>query len=90
MVGLEKTTSPGKVRYYSQKELRRDVGVPGNSIVKNLPASEEDAVNAVSIPGLGMSPWRRKWQPTPPQSMGTQRVRYDRVTEHAYKHNRSA
>jgi len=28
--------------------------------VNNLPAMQE----TVSIPGLGKSPWRRKWQPT--------------------------
>ena len=30
--------------------------------VKNLPANAGDAG---LIPGLGRSPWRRKWQPTP-------------------------
>ena len=34
------------------------MGVPGGSVVKNLPA------NAGSIP-VGMIPWRRKWQRTP-------------------------
>ena len=32
------------------------------SVVKNPPANAGDAG---SIPGLGRSPWRRKWQPTP-------------------------
>ena len=31
-------------------------------MVKNLPANAGDVG---SIPGLGRSPWRRKWQPTP-------------------------
>ena len=31
-------------------------------MVKNLPANGGDVG---SIPGLGRSPWRRKWQPTP-------------------------
>ena len=37
-------------------------GFPGDSVVKNPPAK---AGAAVSIPGLGTCPWRRKWQPTP-------------------------
>ena len=31
-------------------------------MVKNLPAIQE---TWVGIPGLGRSPWCRKWQPTP-------------------------
>ena len=34
-------------------------------MVKNLPANARDAKDTGSIPGLGRSPWRRKWQPTP-------------------------
>ena len=34
-------------------------------VIKNLPASAEDARNAGLIPGLGRSPGKRKWQPTP-------------------------
>ena len=34
-------------------------------MVKNLPASARDAKDTGSIPGLGRSPQRRKWQPTP-------------------------
>ena len=34
-------------------------------VVKNLPANAGDARDSGSIPGLGRSPWRRKWQPTP-------------------------
>ena len=37
-------------------------GFPGGSAVENLPAH---VGNTSSIPGLGRSPWRRKWQPTP-------------------------
>ena len=37
-------------------------GFPDGSVEENLPAN---AGNVGSIPGLGRSPWRRKWQPTP-------------------------
>ena len=86
MVGLEKTTSPGKVRYYSQKELRRDVGVPGSSIVKNPPASAEDAVGAVSMPGFGMSPGEGNGNPLHYSPWGHK----ESDTTEAHKHKRSA
>ena len=38
------------------------MGFPGGTVVKNLLAN---AGYASWIPGLGRSPWRRKWQPTP-------------------------
>ena len=65
-------------------------GLPGGSVVKNPPANAGDTG---LIPGLGRTPWRRKCQPTPVfllgetlepsmlQSMGSQRVRHDFVTE---------
>ena len=34
-------------------------------VVKNPPANAGDARNVGLILGLGRSPWRRKWQPTP-------------------------
>ena len=34
-------------------------------VVKNLPADAGDTRDMGSIPGLGRSPWRRAWQPTP-------------------------
>ena len=34
-------------------------------VVKNLPASVGEVRDVGLIPGLGRSPWRRKWQPTP-------------------------
>ena len=37
------------------------MGFPGGLVVKNLPANAGDVG---STPGLGRSPWRRKWQPT--------------------------
>ena len=37
-------------------------GFPGCSVVENPPANAGDTD---SIPGLGRSPWRRNWQPTP-------------------------
>jgi len=33
-------------------------------VVKNLPANAGDLRDEDSIPGLGRSPWSRKWQPT--------------------------
>ena len=70
---------------------------PGGSVVKNLSANARDTG---SIPGLGRSPGR-KWQPSPVfflsweipwteesgglPSMGSQKVRYDLVTE-KYQH----
>jgi len=36
-------------------------GSPGGSVVKNLPAMQETWVRSR---GVGMIPWRRKWQPT--------------------------
>ena len=39
-------------------------GFPGGSEVKNLPASAGDAGDPGLIPGLGRSPWRRKWHPS--------------------------
>jgi len=58
----------------------------------NLPANAGDVRDVGSIPGLGRSPWRRAWQPTPvffpgeslwmkepgrPQSIGLRRVGQD-------------
>ena len=34
-------------------------------VVKNLPANAGDTRDVGSISGLGRSPWRRAWQPTP-------------------------
>ena len=34
-------------------------------MVENLPASAGEAGDSGSLPGLGRSPWRRAWQPTP-------------------------
>ena len=38
------------------------MGFPGGSDHKESACNAEDPG---SIPGLGRSPWRRKWQPTP-------------------------
>ena len=40
-------------------------GSPDGSGVKNLPANAGDTRDVGSIPGLGRSPWRMEWQPTP-------------------------
>ena len=37
---------------------------PGGSVVKNPPANEGDARDALDT-WIGKIPWRRKWQPTP-------------------------
>ena len=41
------------------------MGNSGGSVVKNPPANVGDVGDAGWTPGLGMIPWRRKWQPTP-------------------------
>ena len=61
-------------------------------MVQNLPANAGDTGNMGSILGMGISHWKRKWQPTPVflpekshgqrspgglQSKGSQRVGYD-------------
>ena len=40
-------------------------GLPGGSVVKNLPASTGASGDTSSILGPGKIPWERKWQPTP-------------------------
>ena len=37
----------------------------GGAVVKNPPDSAGDAREAALIPGVGKTPWRKKWQPTP-------------------------
>ena len=37
---------------------------PGGTVEKNMPANAGDTRDAVSIPGWGRFPWKRKWQPT--------------------------
>ena len=68
-----------------------DMGFLGGSVVKNLPASTEDAGDTSLIPGSGRSPgegngnpssilaWRIPWteEPGSLQSMGSQRVGHD-------------
>ena len=67
-------------------------------MVKNLPANERNARDMVSIPRAGRSPeqemashssvlaWEISWTEEPGglQSMGSQRVGHDLVTDHAY------
>ena len=40
-----------------------DLGFPGGSVEKNLPANEGDAGDAGLISGLGRMPWRRNGNP---------------------------
>ena len=39
-------------------------------VVKDLPANAGDIRDRDLIPGLGRSPWRRAWQPTPVLLLG--------------------
>ena len=71
------------------------MGLPGGSVVKNPPANAGDIRETGSVPGSrrhlegGMAThssilaWRIPWteEPGGPQSMGLQRVRYNRMTE---------
>ena len=41
------------------------VELPGGSVDKESTFNALDSGNTDSIPWLGRSPWRRKWQPTP-------------------------
>ena len=47
------------------RKVRKPAGFPGGSVLTKLPASAGATGDASSIPGLGRSPRRRKWQPTP-------------------------
>ena len=38
---------------------------PSGSVVTNLPANARDTGDLSLIPGLGRSPWSRKWQSAP-------------------------
>ena len=73
------------------------LGFPGGSVVKNLPANAGDTGEAGSSPGLGRSPGGRRCNPlqysclvNPTeefgglQSMGSQIVGHDWMTEHAH------
>ena len=40
-------------------------GFPSGSVLKNPPASAGDSGNSEFNLWVGMTPWRRKWQPTP-------------------------
>ena len=40
-------------------------GLPGDSVVKNLPANEGKSGDTGFNPWVKKIPWRRKWQPTP-------------------------
>ena len=73
-------------------------------MVKNLPTNAGDARDLGSIPGLGRSPgeemathssilaWKIPWTEDPGwlQSMRSQRVGHDEVTEHAHWEGQSA
>ena len=44
-------------------EASKNLGVPGGSVVKNLPANAGDAGDEGSIPGLGRSPGKGNSDP---------------------------
>ena len=57
----------GRLQQYMNQELpnvQAELGFPGSSTVKNLPANVRDARDLGSIPGLGRPPEEGKWQPT--------------------------
>jgi len=65
-------------------------------MVKNLPANARDSENTDLIPGLGKSSaggilvWKIPWTEEPGglQSMGSQRVGHNLVTEHTHAHSK--
>ena len=75
-------------------------GLPGASVVKNLPAIPETCRRRRFDAWVAKIPWRRKWQPTPVflsrESHGQRnlgdyspwglRVRHNWATEHTYTH----
>ena len=76
-------------------------GFPGDAVVKNPPANAEDVGVIGSIPGSGRSPGvgngnllqysclensMDRGMPGGLQSMGSQRVRHNRVTGHIHTH----
>ena len=74
------------------------VSFPGGSVGKESACNAGDAGRRWFDPWVGKIPWRRAWQPTPAflpgeshgqrslelQSIGSQKIRLDWVTEHAY------
>ena len=73
------------------------MGFPGGTAVKNMPANAEDTRDTFLIPGLGRSPGEGNGNPihysclenpmdrgaSRLQSMGSQSIRLDCMTEHA-------
>ena len=59
------TEPPGKPNNYQYMANLVSQGFPGDTVVKNPPASAGDARDAGFIPGLERFPQSRKWQPTP-------------------------
>ena len=45
--------------------IYKNLGFPGDTVVKNPPARAAYARDVSSIPGVGKIIWSRKWQPTP-------------------------
>ena len=77
---------------YSSLHLLTPKGCPGDSVVKNLPAVQESQVQSLDwkdplekrmAAHLSILAWRTPWTEEPGglQSMGSQRVRHDGVTD---------
>ena len=54
--------TPTPIAAYTNTPALEDLGFPGGSGLKNMPANPG---NSGLIPGSGKTPCRRKWQPTP-------------------------
>ena len=73
------------------------VGLPGGSLVKNPPAStgntslildQEDSLEEDTATHSSLLAWQIPWtgEPDGLQSIGSQRVKHNRATEHKNKH----
>ena len=74
------------------------MGLPGGSVIQNLPANAQDAGDMASTPGSGRSTeaemathssilaWEIPWTEEPGglQSMGLQKVSHDLMPEHVW------
>ena len=50
---------------FTYRHVGKYLGFPDGKVVRNLLANAGDDRDVSSIPGLGKSPWRQAWQPTP-------------------------
>ena len=67
-----------------------DIGFPGGSAVKNLPANARDAGDTVSIPGLGRFPGKGNGNPLQYSYLGNPNSRRAwRATVHRFQKTRT-